>query len=99
MRALRKFGQLVMRAHQQANRDDIASEIGESVQLVIQLQRYPDGRKVTEIIELDGYDRDRKVFKYHTIFDRSQGTTVADDYSHVSRRIFPITGDQNDAIA
>jgi pilus assembly protein CpaF len=99
VRALRKFGQLAMRAHQQANRDDIASEISESVQLVIQLQRYPDGRKVTEIIELDGYDRDRKVFEYRTIFDRGQGTTVGEDSSTVPVRIFPITGDQNDAIA
>jgi pilus assembly protein CpaF len=99
VRALRKFGQLAMRAHQQANRDDIASEISESVQLVIQLQRYPDGRKVTEIIELDGYDRDRKVFEYRTIFDRGLGTTVGDDSSTVPVRIFPITGDQNDAIA
>ena len=71
VRALRKFGQLAMRAHQQANRDDISSEIAESVQLVIQLQRYPDGRKVTEVIEVDGYDRDRKVFCYRTIFDRT----------------------------
>ena len=99
VRALLKFGQLAMRSHQQANRDDIAFEIGESVQLVIQLQRYPDGRKVAEMIELDGYDRDRKIFCYRTIFDRSQGTTVADDSSPVPRRIFPITGDQNDAIA
>ena len=69
------------------------------MQLVIQLQRYADGRKVTEMIELDGYDRDRKIFCYRTIFDRSQGTTVADDSSPVPRRIFPIAGDQNDAIA
>jgi len=47
------------------------SEIAESVQLVIQLQRYPDGRKVTEVIEVDGYDCDRKVIEYHTIFDRT----------------------------
>jgi pilus assembly protein CpaF len=99
MRALRKFGQLAMRAHQQASRDDIASEIGESVQLVIQLQRYPDGRKITEIIELDGYDRDRKDFEYRTIFDRSRGITVANDSSPIPVCIFPITGDQNDAIA
>jgi pilus assembly protein CpaF len=45
MRALRKLGQLAMRAHQQANRDDIASEIGESVQLVIQLQPIPMAAK------------------------------------------------------
>jgi hypothetical protein len=51
------------------------------------------------MIELDGYDRDRKVFEYRTTFDRSQGTTVADDSSPVPVRIFPIRGDQNDAIA
>ena len=99
MRALRKFGQLAMRAHQQANRDDIASEIGESVQLVIQLQRHPDGRKVTELIELDGYDRDRKVFDYRTIFDLTCEEQNAIYSSPAPVRIFPITGDQNDAIA
>jgi pilus assembly protein CpaF len=99
MRALRKFGQLAMRAHQQANRDDIASEIGESVQLVIQLQRYPEGRKVTEMIELDGYDRDRKVFEFRTIFDRSHEGQDAINSSPVPVRIFSPRGDQNDAIA
>ena len=99
VRALRKFGQLAMRSHQQANRDDISSEIGESVQLVTQLQRYPDGRKVTEVIEVDGYDRARKVFEYRTIYDRTQEDRDAIFSSPVPVRIFPITGDQNDAIA
>ncbi len=98
-RALRKFGQLAMRAHQQANRDDICSEIAESVQLVIQLQRYPDGRKVTEVIEVDGYNRDCKVFEYRTIFDRTHEDQDATFSSPTPVRIFPITGDQNDAIA
>ena len=98
-RALRKFGQLAMRAHQQANRDDVCSEIAESVQLVIQLQRYPDGRKVTEVIEVDGYDRDGKVFEYRTIFDRTHEDQDAIFSSPTPVRIFPITGDQNDAIA
>jgi pilus assembly protein CpaF len=99
VRALRKFGQLAMRSHQQANRDDISSEIGESVQLVIQLQRYPDGRKVTEVIEVDGYDRDRKVFCCRSIFDRNHEDRDAVYSSPAPVRIFPITGDQNDAIA
>jgi pilus assembly protein CpaF len=99
VRSLRKFGQLAMRSHQQANRDDISSEIAESVQLVIQLQRYPDGRKVTEVIEVDGYDRDRKVFEYRTIYNRTHEDRDAISSSPVPVRIFPITGDQNDAIA
>jgi pilus assembly protein CpaF len=98
-RALRKFGQLAMRSHQQANRDDISSEIGESVQLVVQLQRYLDGRKVTEVIEVDGYDRDRKVFCCRTIFDRNHEDRDAIYSSPAPVRILPITGDQNDAIA
>lgn len=99
VRALRKFGQLAMRSHQQANPDDIASEIGESVQLVIQLQRHPDGRRVTEVIEVDGYDRDRKVFGYRTIFDQTREDHDANYSSHSATRIFPITGGQDNAIA
>ena len=30
-----------MRSHQQATRDDLAAEIAESVQLVVQIQRTP----------------------------------------------------------
>ena len=63
VRALRRFGELAMRSHQQATRDDIA----ESVQVVVQVQRTAEGRRVTEIIEVRGYDRDRKVFLYDSI--------------------------------
>ena len=67
VKALRRFGELAMRSHQQATRDDIAAEIADSVQVVVQVQRTPNGRRVTEIIELRGYDRDRKVFLYDSI--------------------------------
>ena len=68
-KALRRFGELAMRSHQQATRDDIAAEIAESVQLVVQVQRFAEGRRVSEIIEVRGYDRDRKVFLFDTIHD------------------------------
>jgi pilus assembly protein CpaF len=69
VKALRRFGELAMRSHQQSNRDDIAAEIAESVQVVVQVSRFAEGRRVSEIIAVRGYDRDHKVFLYETIFD------------------------------
>ena len=75
LRALHRFGELAMRAYQQSNRDDIATEIGDSVQIVIQVQRFAQGRRVTEVIELRGYDRNEKMFRFDSIFDIHQAQT------------------------
>jgi len=72
VKALRRFGELAMRSHQQANRDDIAAEIADSVQYVVQVQRYATGRKVSEVVEVLGYDRTAKVFEFTTKFNRSE---------------------------
>jgi pilus assembly protein CpaF len=71
VKALRRFGELAMRSHQQANRDDIAAEIADSVQYVVQVQRYANGRKVCEVVEVLGYNRAAKVFEFTTKFNRS----------------------------
>jgi Flp pilus assembly CpaF family ATPase len=60
-----------MRSHQQANRDDIAAEIAESVQYVVQVQRYTNGRKISEVVEVLGYDRQAKVFEFASKFNRA----------------------------
>ena len=70
VKALRRFGELAMRSHQQSNRDDISAEIAETVQVVVQVGRYVEGRKVSEIIAVHGYDRADKVFLYDTIYER-----------------------------
>jgi pilus assembly protein CpaF len=70
VKALRRFGELAMRSHQQANRDDIAAEIADSVQFVVQVQRYATGRKVSEVVEVLGYDRTAKTFQFKTLFSR-----------------------------
>jgi len=67
--ALRRFGELAMRSHQQATRDDIAEEIGESVQLVVQTQRFRATRRISEIILVRGYDRILKAFKIDSFYD------------------------------
>jgi pilus assembly protein CpaF len=79
VKALRRFGELAMRSHQQSNRDDISAEIAETVQVVVQVGRYATGRKISEIIAVRGYDRVAKVFLYDTIFDlaaESEGTAI-----------------------
>jgi pilus assembly protein CpaF len=58
-----------MRSHQQSNLDDISTEIAETVQIVAQVGRFAEGRKVSEIIAVHGYDRATKLFLYDTIFD------------------------------
>jgi pilus assembly protein CpaF len=50
VKALRRFGDLAMRSHQQATREDLATEIADSVDYVIQIKRCPDGRKVSDIL-------------------------------------------------
>ena len=69
VKALRRFGELAMRSHQQATRDDIASEIAESVQLVIQVERSAIGRRVREIVAVQSYDRLLKTFDCDTVYD------------------------------
>ena len=69
VKALRRFGELAMRSHQQSNRDDISAEIADTVQIVAQVGRFAEGRKVSEIIAVRGYDRAAKVFLYDTIYE------------------------------
>lgn len=69
VKALRRFGELAMRSHQQATRDDIASEIAESVQLVVQVERSAMGRRVREIVAVRGYDRLLKTFDCDPVYD------------------------------
>jgi pilus assembly protein CpaF len=68
VKALRRFGELAMRAHQQATRDDLAAEIGDSVDYVVQVKRYAEGRKIGEIVHVKGYNRERKVYDCDTVY-------------------------------
>jgi pilus assembly protein CpaF len=65
--ALRKFTNLAMRAHQQSTRDDIATEVADSVDYVIQIGRTPTGRKVSEIVEVKCFDREHKVYECEAV--------------------------------
>ena len=83
--ALRRFGELAMRSHQQATRDDIAEEIGESVQLVVQTQRFKSTRRISEIILVRGYDRTLKAFDLDSVYDVAHETASAPfDNSHAA---------------
>jgi pilus assembly protein CpaF len=74
-KALRRFSELAMRAHQQSKRDDLATEVADSVDYVIQIGRTPTGRKVSEIVEVKCFDRERKVYECESI-DFAQTPTL-----------------------
>ena len=96
LKALRRFGELAMRAHQQATREDLASEIAESVQLVIQVQRFAEGRRISEVIEVRCYDRAHKVFLFDVHYDLHQAHSIA---PHIPTLHQTLPGDQRHAIA
>jgi pilus assembly protein CpaF len=85
VKALRRFGELAMRSHQQSNRDDISAEIAETVQIVVQVGRFAAGRKVSEIIAVRGYDRTAKVFLYDTIYE-IEGAAVRHNIPTMQKR-------------
>lgn len=68
MKALRRFCELAMRSHQQSLRDDVAAEIADSVDYVVQVQRTAGGRRVTEIAHVQGFSREAKCFALETVF-------------------------------
>jgi pilus assembly protein CpaF len=71
LRALHRFAELAMRSHQQSTRDDIATEVADSVDYVIQIGRTPKGRRISEITEVKGFNRESKVYGLNPIFSPS----------------------------
>jgi pilus assembly protein CpaF len=69
VQALGRFAELAKRSHQQSNLHDIASEIGECVQYVVQCKRFVEGRKISGIIKLKGYSRSTQTQEHDVIFD------------------------------
>jgi pilus assembly protein CpaF len=76
-KALRRFCELAMRSHQQSLRDDIAAEIADSVDYVIQAQRTQAGRRVTDIAHVQGFSREAKCFSLETVFPTLQESSLS----------------------
>ena len=68
-KALRRFASLVMRNHAQITFSDIEAEIGESVDLVVHVERQAGRRILREVLALRGYDRDAKRFLIEPVFE------------------------------
>ena len=60
------------RSHQQSNLHDIAAEIGECVSYVVQCGRFAEGRKISGLIRLKGYNRVTQFQEHEVIFDLAQ---------------------------
>lgn len=61
-KALHRFTNLVMRSHAQSTFSDTEAEIGEAVDFVIHINRKPGSRVVSEVLAIQGYDRNAKQF-------------------------------------
>ncbi len=69
LQATGRFAELAKRSHQQSNLHDIAAEIGDCVSYVVQCGRFADGRKISGIIRLKGYNRVAQFHEHETIFN------------------------------
>ena len=66
-----------MRSHQQSLRDDIAAEIADSVDYVIQAKRTQTGRRITDIAHVQGFSREAKCFVLETVFPTLQESSLS----------------------
>jgi pilus assembly protein CpaF len=69
VKALRRFANLVLRSHSQATFEDVEAEIGEAVDLVVQVERQPGRRIVREVLQLHGYNRASQQFNVELLYD------------------------------
>ena len=69
LQATGRFAELAKRSHQQSNLHDVAAEIGECVSYVVQCGRFAEGRKISGIIRLKGYNRVAQFQEHEVIFD------------------------------
>lgn len=69
VKALRRFANLVLRSHSQATFEDVEAEIGEAVDLVVQVERQPGRRIVREVLKLNGYNRASHQFNFELLYD------------------------------
>jgi pilus assembly protein CpaF len=76
VKALRRLGDLAMRSHQQSQRDDLAAEIADSVDYVIQIKRCPTGRKVSDVIQITGFNRERRVYECDTTYSMTSTNSL-----------------------
>jgi len=88
--SLRRFANLVLRSHPQATFEDVEAEIGEAVDLVIQVERQPGRRIVREVLKLNGYNRASQQFNFELLYDAKS----TPNHDHNSNR-----KDSNHAIA
>ena len=73
-KALHRFANLVMRNHAQTTFSDVEAEIGESVDLVVHIERRPGGRTIREVLRMIGYDRNTRQFLTEPVFEVQHAT-------------------------
>jgi len=72
-KALRRFANLVMRKHAQTTFSDTEAEIGETIDLVVHVERQPGRRILREVVALRCYYRSAKRFLIEPVFETQRG--------------------------
>jgi pilus assembly protein CpaF len=68
--ALARFTSCVLQSGVDLPYRAVKTNVGDSVNVVVHLERRPGRRFVSEVVEIHGYDPDRDEFNYGFIFDR-----------------------------
>ena len=68
--AISRFTSCVLQSGIELPYRAIKNNIGDSLNVVIQLERRPGQRFISEALEIHGYDPDRDAYKHNKIFDR-----------------------------
>jgi pilus assembly protein CpaF len=68
--ALARFTSCVLQSGVDLPYRAIKTNVGDSVNVVVHLERRPGRRFVSEVVEIHGYDPDRDEYNYEFIFDR-----------------------------
>jgi pilus assembly protein CpaF len=69
---LSRFTSCVLQSGVELPYSAIKANIGDSVNVVIHLERRPGRRFVSEVLEVNGYNPDSDLFDYRLIFQREE---------------------------
>lgn len=71
-KALRRFGNLVLRSHPQILLADVEAEIGEAVDYVVHLERQHGRRIIREVLQVVDYNRATQRFETELVYDAGE---------------------------
>jgi pilus assembly protein CpaF len=75
--ALARFTSCVLESGVELPFRSIKTNIGDSLNAVVHIERRPGCRFISEVVELHGYDPDTDLFNYSPVFQKKEGNAWA----------------------